>query len=104
MVVFSARRTRDPAPEMQSRVRPGVGMFSPSWSAFLRRSRSTMAGGGALIGREGEVVEVESRWASARLVTLTGAGGCGKTRLSLEVAERAASSSQHTPAVVIEAA
>ena len=63
-----------------------------------------MAGGGLLIGRERELVEVERMLASARLVTVTGAGGCGKTRLSLEVAERAVSSAQHTPAVVIEVA
>ncbi|MGB8879037.1 MAG: AAA family ATPase, partial [Solirubrobacteraceae bacterium] len=104
MVVFSARRTRESAPEMQSRVRRGVGTVSPSWSPFLRRSWSTMAGGGLLIGRERELLEVERRLASARLVTVTGAGGCGKTRLSVEVAERAVSSAQHTPAVVIEVA
>jgi predicted ATPase/DNA-binding CsgD family transcriptional regulator len=63
-----------------------------------------MAGGGALIGRERELAEVERMLASARLVTVTGAGGCGKTRLSLEVAERAVSSAQPTPAVVIEVA
>ena len=79
-------------------------MVSPSWSPFLRRSWSTMDGGGLLIGRERELVEVERMLASARLVTVTGAGGCGKTRLSLEVAERAVSSAQHTPAVVIEVA
>ena len=63
-----------------------------------------MAGGGLLIGRERELLEVEWRLASARLVTVTGAGGCGKTRLSLEVAERVVSSAEHTPAVVIEVA
>ena len=47
---------------------------------------------------------MERMLASARLVTVTGAGGCGKSRLSLEVAERAVSSAQHTPAVVIEVA
>jgi len=34
-----------------------------------------MAGGGVLIGRERELVEVERMLVSARLVTVTGAGG-----------------------------
>ena len=38
------------------------------------------------IGREREVAEVRALVESARLVTLTGAGGCGKTRLGLQVA------------------
>jgi predicted ATPase len=38
------------------------------------------------IGREREVAEVRSLVESVRLVTLTGAGGCGKTRLGLQVA------------------
>src|SRR5580704_8116054 len=40
----------------------------------------------AFIGREREVSEVRALVESCRLVTLTGAGGCGKTRLSLQVA------------------
>jgi class 3 adenylate cyclase len=36
------------------------------------------------IGRTDEVVEVRRMLAESRLVTLTGAGGCGKTRLALE--------------------
>lgn len=40
----------------------------------------------AFIGRDREVAEVHSLAGSARLVTLTGAGGCGKTRLALQAA------------------
>ena len=40
----------------------------------------------AFIGRDREVAEVQALVESARLVTLTGAGGCGKTRLGLQVA------------------
>jgi predicted ATPase len=40
----------------------------------------------SLIGRESEVVEIEGAVRSHRLVTLTGVGGVGKTRLALEVA------------------
>ncbi len=40
----------------------------------------------SFIGRERELAEVERLVSSSRLVTLTGAGGCGKTRLAIQVA------------------
>ena len=40
------------------------------------------------IGREPELDELARRLPTTRLLTLTGAGGCGKTRLALEVARR----------------
>ena len=40
----------------------------------------------SFIGRERESLEVKRLLAMTRLLTLTGAGGCGKTRLALEVA------------------
>jgi predicted ATPase len=40
----------------------------------------------AFVGRESELAEVHSLIESSRLVTLTGAGGSGKTRLALQVA------------------
>jgi predicted ATPase/DNA-binding XRE family transcriptional regulator len=40
----------------------------------------------SFIGREQELGEVVRRLVDARLLTLTGIGGCGKTRLALEVA------------------
>jgi predicted ATPase/DNA-binding SARP family transcriptional activator/DNA-binding CsgD family transcriptional regulator len=56
----------------------------------------TVAGGGvgkhnlpaqrsSFVGREGEMLEVKRALAMTRLLTLTGAGGSGKTRLALEV-------------------
>ncbi len=42
----------------------------------------------SLIGRESEVAEIEAALKAHRLVTLTGVGGVGKTRLALEVAGR----------------
>ena len=41
-----------------------------------------------LIGRESEVTELEAAVRKHRLVTLTGVGGVGKTRLAIEVAGR----------------
>src|SRR5437899_7533566 len=37
------------------------------------------------IGRQQEIVEIRKQLKIARLLTLVGAGGCGKTRLALEV-------------------
>ena len=45
----------------------------------------------SFIGREREIEEIAELLAHARLVTLTGSGGCGKTRLALEVANTARS-------------
>jgi hypothetical protein len=46
----------------------------------------------SFIGRERELAQISALLTTNRLVTLTGAGGCGKTRLALEVA---ASQVQH---------
>ncbi|HET9911998.1 MAG TPA: tetratricopeptide repeat protein [Anaerolineales bacterium] len=41
----------------------------------------------SFIGREREIREIRELLASNRLVTLTGPGGCGKTRLAIKVAQ-----------------
>jgi predicted ATPase/DNA-binding CsgD family transcriptional regulator len=51
-----------------------------------RRWHNLPAARGALVGREREMSEVRRYLTSTRLLTLTGPGGCGKTRLALEVA------------------
>ena len=43
-----------------------------------------------LIGREDEIKEIETRFRLSRLLTLTGAGGIGKTRLAIQLAEELA--------------
>jgi len=40
----------------------------------------------SFVGRRAELSEVRARLGTSRLVTLTGAGGCGKTRLALQAA------------------
>jgi predicted ATPase/DNA-binding SARP family transcriptional activator len=42
----------------------------------------------SFVGRAWEVAAVTAALSAARVVTLTGPGGCGKTRLALEVADR----------------
>lgn len=44
----------------------------------------------SFVGRERELDELEGMLASGRLLTLTGPGGCGKTRLALQTVARAA--------------
>jgi predicted ATPase/DNA-binding SARP family transcriptional activator/DNA-binding CsgD family transcriptional regulator len=46
----------------------------------------------SFVGRKRELVEVKRALAMTRLLTLTGAGGCGKTRLAFEAARDLASS------------
>jgi non-specific serine/threonine protein kinase len=49
----------------------------------------------SFVGREREIAEVERLLHSTRLLTLTGTGGCGKTRLALEVASRVLPAYEH---------
>jgi predicted ATPase/DNA-binding CsgD family transcriptional regulator len=44
----------------------------------------------SFVGRQREITEVRERLARTRLLTLTGPGGCGKTRLALRLARDAA--------------
>jgi predicted ATPase len=84
------RRLRDvPMPVGVFQVRaPGLATDFPPLRALdtspgnLRRATSS------LIGRESELDEVQAAVKAHRLVTLTGVGGVGKTRLALEVAAR----------------
>jgi predicted ATPase len=46
----------------------------------------------SFVGREREMLEIERRLATTRLLTLTGVGGSGKTRLAVEVARDLAGS------------
>ena len=52
------------------------------------RTDNLPASASSFVGREREVAEVERLLATTRLMTLTGVGGVGKTRLALEIARR----------------
>ncbi|HMG97938.1 MAG TPA: tetratricopeptide repeat protein, partial [Gaiellales bacterium] len=54
----------------------------------------------SFIGREGELRELDRLMGRTRLLTLTGPGGAGKTRLALELAARRESTFEHGVAVV----
>ena len=46
----------------------------------------------SLVGRDEDIAEVRRLLAASRLVTISGVGGCGKTRLAIEVGHREAPS------------
>ncbi|MBV9327671.1 MAG: XRE family transcriptional regulator [Chloroflexi bacterium] len=80
----------------------GLGLSEPEAAALLRAARPGQApdanerpgcvhhnlplSATSFVPREGEIGSVEHVLRESSLVTLTGAGGCGKTRLALEVA------------------
>ena len=65
----------------------GDSDFPPLWSVGVGTVALPLPRT-SLVGRESDVAEVRRLLASNRLVTLVGVGGCGKTRLSIEVAYR----------------
>ena len=65
---------------------PALDPAPPSAPTPARRTTNLPAGSGELIGRDRAVSEVRTRLRTGRLVTLTGSGGVGKTRLAVEAA------------------
>ncbi|MEU8247418.1 BTAD domain-containing putative transcriptional regulator [Nonomuraea sp. NPDC048916] len=75
----------DPAPELADLHQAILGQ-DPALSGCAERPVTNLpASLSELIGRDGALAEVRSLLRDARLVTLTGSGGVGKTRLALEV-------------------
>lgn len=74
--VLRAQATRIP---LDSTLRPKPSMLSAFYNLPCPLT--------ALVGREGDVKKIATALQSARLVTLLGPGGVGKTRLALRVAE-----------------
>lgn len=89
---LGARRLRDitqPVPIFQVRAE-GLPTEFPPLATQDDRTGNLRVPASSLIGREAELDELAAVLAAHRLVTLTGPGGVGKTRLALEVAGRVA--------------
>src|SRR6201998_3729068 len=84
------RRLRDvPTPVGVFQVRaPGLQIDFPALRALDTSPGNVRHATTSFIGRESEVGEIQAALKAHRLVTLTGVGGVGKTRLALEVAGR----------------
>lgn len=65
-----------------------AGLAGPAAAAALETTEDVRGPGRALLGREADTIAVAKIVAAARLVTLTGPGGIGKTRLAEDVAGR----------------
>ena len=92
LVDLGPRRLRDlPAPVGVFQVR-GQGLRSefPPLQALDASPGNLRPQTTSFVGRESDVAEIKDAIKKHRLVTLTGVGGVGKTRLALEVAARQA--------------
>jgi predicted ATPase len=69
---------------------PGLPTDFPALRALDSRPGNLRRQTTSFIGRESELAEVKAAVGAHRVVTLTGVGGVGKTRLALEVAARLA--------------
>ena len=90
LVDLGPRRLRDlPAPVQVFQVRvAGLRTEFPALRALDVSPGNLRAATTSFVGREFEAGEVHAAVKAHRLVTLTGVGGVGKTRLALEVAGR----------------
>jgi predicted ATPase/DNA-binding SARP family transcriptional activator len=90
----------DPGPDLQAaEQQAAVGVLSPARrTGPPPRPRPASP----LVGREHELAELERRIRGARLVTVVGPGGVGKTRMALEVMAGAAEAGR--PVAVVELA
>jgi predicted ATPase/class 3 adenylate cyclase len=92
LVDLGPRRLRDlPTPVGVFQVRAtGLRTDFPALRALDTSPGNLRPATTSLIGRESEVAELQAVVKAHRLVTLTGVGGVGKTRLAVEVAARLA--------------
>ncbi|ALO06404.1 Multi-domain regulatory protein [Streptomyces venezuelae] len=79
----------DPGPELRALHAEllGATTTAPARGPASDRGGRLPAWLTSFIGRDGELGALAAGWADRRLVTLTGPGGVGKTRLALEAAE-----------------
>lgn len=79
----------DPGPDLQ-RLEAAILRHDPALAPPMQRTNLPVLPS-SFVGRESEQKEIRQLLAAERLVTLTGPGGCGKTRIGLSVAEAVAS-------------
>jgi predicted ATPase/DNA-binding SARP family transcriptional activator/DNA-binding CsgD family transcriptional regulator len=93
--LFRALGTEPAASSRALREEIAAGRFPPTEGSFLpsppegppdAAKHNLPASRSSFVGRETELRNIKRDLAMTRLLTLTGAGGCGKTRLALEVA------------------
>jgi len=81
---------KEPQNRFASAKEAAVALSESSLGSEIIRTRHAKGNLPALltsfIGRQREIIEISKLLSKARLVTLTGPGGCGKTRLALKVA------------------
>lgn len=68
----------------------GLSTTFPPLRTLASTQHSLPSQRSSFVGRDDEIARARGLLGSNRLVTLTGAGGCGKTRLAIEVAAREA--------------
>src|ERR1700757_1616614 len=92
LIDLGPRRLRDvPMPVGVFQVRaPGLRAEFPPLRALDTSPGNLRRAATSIIGRQSELDEIEVAVKAHRLVTLTGGGGVGKTRLALEVAAQLA--------------
>ncbi len=92
LVDLGRHRLRDLSrPEQVFEVRhPGLTPVEEGLRSLAAVPNNLPSSVSSFVGRAGELAEVAELLSAHRLVTLTGPGGCGKTRLALEAAADAA--------------
>ena len=92
LIALGKRRLRDIAKPVEvSQVRaPGLRTDFPPLKTLDATPGNLRPATTSFIGRESDLAEVDEALKAHRLVTLTGVGGVGKTRLATEVARRSA--------------
>lgn len=93
LISLGSRRLRDIAKpvEIQQVHAVGLRIEFPPLNTVHSEPGNLRAPTTSLIGRDADLTELDAVLKSHRLVTLTGVGGVGKTRLALEVASRSLS-------------